>query len=114
MASANAIPGITRGPEFESEKLEAAHGDRVVKEAKQGHGMEPNETLINAAVDSIEKTGNMFGRKLEVQYDTNSGMVVFTVYTEEGKMIRRIPPEEAIRMAARQADTRSQYLNEIM
>ncbi|MCP4606269.1 MAG: flagellar protein FlaG [Proteobacteria bacterium] len=112
MSTAKSIPGIQRGPDFERETHEASRVDRVAKAAKLSRPPEINDPVVSAAVDAIDELSNSLGRKLDVQYDTGSGLVVMTLYSADGeKMIRRIPPEEAIRMAQRLKDERSRYLD---
>lgn len=115
MPTTKSIPGIQRGPDFDREVHEVARTERLVKEVKLGRQTEANDPLIQAAVEAVEEIGaaDELGREYDVQYDRNSGVVVFTVYAADGEtVIRRIPPEEAIRMAQHRKHRRSQLLSQ--
>lgn len=115
MSTAKAIPGITRGPDFERETQEPRQAERIAKEGKLERSPEANDPIVLAAVEAIHEMSRTMGTKIDVQYERNSGEVVMTVYSGDGEtMIRRIPPDEAIRMAQSLKEQRSVHLDSIV
>lgn len=114
MSTAKAIPGITRGPDFEREAQEPRQAERVTKEAKLERPQELNDPIVSAAVEAIHEMAQQIGRKIDMQWEANTGNIIMTVYSGDGeKMIRRIPPDEAIRMAQSLKEERSVHLDAI-
>ncbi|MCP4679845.1 MAG: flagellar protein FlaG [Deltaproteobacteria bacterium] len=112
MSTAKSIPGIQRGPDFERETHEASRVDQVTKAAKLERPPEINDPVVSAALDAVNEISDSIGRKVDVQYDTSTGQVVMTVLSSDGEeVIRRLPPEEAIRMAQRLKDERSRFMD---
>ncbi|MDD5308899.1 MAG: flagellar protein FlaG [Deltaproteobacteria bacterium] len=112
MPTTKPIPGIQRGPDFDREINEPARVERVAKEARQGRAVEVNDPVVAAALAAVQELADSMQRKIEVQWERNTGLVVITVLTKDGgEIIRRIPPEEAIRMAQNIKNWRSQYLD---
>ncbi len=113
MSTTKSIPGIQRGPDFDRETHEASHVDHVAKATKLERPPEVNDPIVAAAVDAADEIADSIGRKLDVQYDTSSGQIVMTVLSSDGEeVIRRVPPEEAIRMAQRLKDERSRFMDQ--
>ena len=109
------IPGIQRGPDFDREVHEPAKIEQVEKAAKLHRKPEANDPIIEAAVTALEEVKDTFARDLDIQYEANSGMIVMTLYDgNSGKEIRKIPPEEAIRMAQYRKQMRAQYMDSIL
>ncbi len=116
MPAAKSIPGIQRGPDFEAETHEVSRTERVVREAKLQRPAEVNDPLVTAAVDALEEAAEMadLGRQVDVQYNSETGMIVFSIYSADGdRLIRQIPPEEAIRMAENLSEQRSHLLDQM-
>ncbi len=114
MPATKSIPGIQKGPDFDSEVYEPARVEKVIEEIKHQRPVEANDTVVAAAIESVKEAADSIGRKIDVQFDRSTGRVVFTVYSSDGeKVIRRVPPEEAIRMAQRMKNQRAQYLDNI-
>ncbi len=109
------IPGIQRGPDFDREINEVSTMEKVAKATKLQRPPEANDPIVSAAVDAAHEIANSIGRKVDVQYETGSGMIVMSVYSADGEeLIRRIPPEEAIRMAQNHKTDRSQFFDEVV
>ncbi|MCU0662993.1 MAG: flagellar protein FlaG [Myxococcota bacterium] len=115
MSTAKAIPGITRGPDFEREAQEPRQAERIVKEGKLDRLPEINDPIISAAVEAVHEMAQHFGTQIDVQYERDTGNIVMAVYTGDGKkMIRRIPADEAIRMAQSLKEERSVLFDSIV
>ena len=115
MPIAKSIPGIQRGPDFDREVYEPKHVEDIVKEARHDRKPEANDPIVDAAVTALKEVAGTFERDLDVQYDTRSGMVVMTLYDgENGEEIRKIPPEDAIRMAQARKQMRAQYMDSVL
>ena len=115
MSTTKAIPGIQRGPDFDRELNETYRVDENAKAAKMNRPLEVNDPVVKAAVDAVAEMSNVLGRQIDVQFDTNSETVVMTVYSGDGeKVIRSVPPEEAIRMAQRLREDRANFLESIL
>jgi uncharacterized FlaG/YvyC family protein len=115
MPIAKSIPGIQKGPDFDREVHETRHVEEVTKAARLQRPPETNDPLAEAAVTAVKEVAYTFKRDLDVQYDTNSGLVVMTLYDgNSGKEIRRIPPEEAIRMAHHRKQMRSRLMESLL
>ncbi len=100
MSTTKPIPGIQRGPDFDREVHDKDHVDKMNRQAKLDRPAEVNDPIINAAVEAVQEVSDSFERKVDVQYETGSGMIVLTVYAADGEeVIRRVPPEEAIRLS---------------
>jgi uncharacterized FlaG/YvyC family protein len=118
MATTKTIAGIQRGPDFDREAYEPSRVERVERSIKDDHNRQPetNDPLVRAAVEAgNEVATSMGGTKIDVKYDTKSGMVVIAVMSADGeKVIRYVPPEEAIREAQRRKELRSQYIENVI
>jgi uncharacterized FlaG/YvyC family protein len=115
MPVTKSIPGIQRGPDFDREVHDPAKVEQVTKSAKLHRKPEANDPIIDAAVTALEEVKESFGRNLDIQYETNSGMIVMTLYNDEtGEEIRKIPPEEAIRLAQYRKQLRAQYMDKVL
>jgi uncharacterized FlaG/YvyC family protein len=109
------IPGIQRGPDFDREVHDPAKIEQVEKAARLHRQPEANDPIVEAAVTALEEVKDTFGRNLDIQYETNSGMIVMTLYdSETGEEIRKIPPEEAIRMAQYRKHMRARYMDGVL
>lgn len=114
MSATKPIPGLQRGPDFEWEVHEPTHVERVQKEAKERRVLEANDPIVSAAVEAVHEMASSLNRKIDVQYERNSGMVVMTIYDSTGEeIIRRLPPEDTIRMAQNLKDQRARYLDSV-
>ena len=115
MPIAKTIPGIQRGPDFDREVHESQHVEELSKAARLNRKPESNDPIVSAAVTALQEVADTFERNLDVQYDTNSGMIVMTLYDGvSGEEIRQIPPEEAIRMAQYRKQMRAQYMDKVL
>ena len=115
MPIAKTIPGIQRGPDFDREVHESKHVEEVSTAARLNRAPEANDPIVSAAVTALREVSDTFGRNLDVQYDTNSGMIVMTLYDEaSGEEIRQIPPEDAIRLAQYRKQLRAQYMDKVL
>ena len=115
MGSAAGIPGLTKGPDFENEKKESAHLQNVRKEVKQNQVSQTNDPIILSAVEKLEQLSSLSSRKIDIQYDNEKGVVVFTIYSPDGQnKIWQIPKDDAIKMAFKMSNSNSQYINAIM
>lgn len=109
------IPGIQRGPDFDREINEASTIEKIAKTAKLDRPPEANDPIVSAAVDAAHELANSIGRKVDVQYEPKTGIIVMSVYSADGEeLIRRIPPEDAIRMAQNHKTDRSQFFDEVI
>ncbi len=114
MSTAKNIPGIQRGPEFDREVHEKATVEKVDKAAKLERTPEVNDPIVSAAVDAVSEVADSLGRKVDVQYDPSSGEIVMTIYTADGeKVLRRVPPEEAVRLSQRLQSNRSKFFESV-
>jgi len=114
MPSTKTIPGIQKGPDFDREAHEPYHVEKAVKGVKLGRQPDLNDPIVNAAVDALAEVSESFGENVDIQYERHSGMIVMTIYEEDGETVeRRIPPEEAIRMAQHRKEMRAQYLSSV-
>lgn len=115
MSTAKAIPGITRGPDFEREAQEPRQVEKIVQGGKLDRPPEVNDPIVSAAVEALHEMAQQLGRKVDVQYERKSGQVIMTVYTGDGQTeIRRIPPEDAIRMAQSLKEEKSMSLDSVV
>lgn len=109
------IPGIQRGPDFDREIHEPQHVDELSKTARLNRKPEANDPIVTAAVTALQEVSDTFDRNLDVQYDTNSGMIVMTLYDGvSGEEIRQLPPEDAIRLAQYRKQLRAQYMDTVL
>ena len=115
MSTTKSIPGIQRGPDFDKESYESHRVQENAKAVKLNRPAEANDPIVAAAVDAVSEMSDMLGRKIDVQYETSSKMVIMTVYSGDGeKVISRIPPEEAIRLSHRLREDRANFLESIL
>ncbi|MDJ0761584.1 MAG: flagellar protein FlaG [Myxococcota bacterium] len=113
MTTTKSIQGMQRGgPDIEREIANSPNQDKVAKAVKLDRPPEVNDPVVSAAIEAISEIGEIDGNKLDVKYETSTGMIVMTVYGPDGEsVIRQIPPEEAIRMAQHRRHSRAQYLS---
>jgi uncharacterized FlaG/YvyC family protein len=111
MSTMKAIPGVERVLDFDCEVNEPARVERVAKEARQGRAVEINDPIVDAAITAVQELADSMQRKIDVQWDRATGTIVVTVSTKDGEIIRRFPPDEAIRMAQNVRNWRAQYLD---
>ena len=115
MPMTKTIPGIQRGPDFDREVHDPVKVEQVEKAAKLHRKPEVNDPIIDAAVTALEEVKDTFKRNLDIQYEANTGMIVMTLYDgATGEEIRKIPPEEAIRMAQHRKQMRAHYMDEVL
>lgn len=115
MPNAKTIPGVQRGPDFDREVHESQHVEEVSKTARMNRKPEANDPVVSAAITALQEVSDTFDRDLDVQYDTDSGLIVMTLYdAENGEEIRQIPPDEAIRMAQYRKQLRAQYMDGVL
>ncbi len=115
MPIATSIPGIQREPDYEREVNDAKHVEETAKAAKLNRKPEVNDPVVSAAITALQEVADTFDKGLNVQYDTNSGMIVMTVFNEStGEEIRQIPPEDAIRLAQYRKQMRAQYMDGVL
>jgi len=115
MSNTRTIGGLQRGPDFDREVYEPQHVEKVTFEEKHKRKAETNDPLIRAAVEAAGEVSKDYGDRVDIQFERNSGMVVMTILDATGeRVIRRIPPEEMIRMAQRIKENRDQLLENIM
>ena len=114
MPSTKSIPGIQKGPDFDREAHEPSHVEAVEKEIKLDRKPELNDPVVAAAMEALKEVEDSFGREMDLQYERNSGLLVMTIYDDSGeKIIRRIPPDDAIRLAQNRKKMRAQYLDAV-
>jgi uncharacterized FlaG/YvyC family protein len=115
MPIATSIQGIPREPDFEREVNDAKHVEELSKAAKLNRKPEANDPIVSAAITALQEVSDTFDKGLKVQYETNSGMIVMTIYNEStGEEIRQLPPEDAIRLAQHRKQLRAQYTDSVI
>jgi uncharacterized FlaG/YvyC family protein len=74
-----------------------------------------NDPALASAVEKLEQSSSISERKVEIEYDAERGLVVFTIYSPDGEnKIWQIPRDEAIKMASKMSSQNSQYVNAVM
>jgi flagellar protein FlaG len=59
-------------------------------------------TFLNDAIDKLKKAGDIFNRRLEFKVDEETHRIMVKVIdTETDKVIKEIPPEQIIELAAK-------------
>lgn len=111
-------------PSRPSEERDKAAVERPVsqrqRETDVPEGKERPAAKLTAAeaVEPLQRAAQALGRRVDVQYRDDMNVVVMVVYrddpeTGEEKVVRQIPPEEALRLAQRLQEARSTILDEI-
>jgi len=61
-----------------------------------------NKNYVNEAIKKLKQAGDIFNRRLDFRVDeATKRIVVKVIDTETDKVIKEIPPEQLIRLAAR-------------
>jgi uncharacterized FlaG/YvyC family protein len=115
MAIAVSIPGVPKEIDYEREVNDAKHVEELSRATKLNRMPEANDPVVSAAITALQEVSDTFNKGLDVKYDTGSGMIVMTLYNEStGEEIRKIPPEDAIRLAQHRKQMRAQYLEDVL
>ncbi len=73
---------------------------------------EPERKQVDRVVESLNELANSLQRRIEFSIDDNTGRTVITIVDQESdRVIRQIPPEELMRLAAHLQETQGLIIN---
>ncbi len=82
-----------------SSKTEVNTGKQIEESIKNS---KYNKNYVNEAIKKLKQAGDIFNRRLDFRVDeATKRIVVKVIDTETDKVIKEIPPEQLIRLAAR-------------
>ncbi|WP_406678096.1 flagellar protein FlaG [Moorella sp. ACPs] len=84
-------------------QVQESKGIKINTERKQQEGrQQPGEKQLEKSVEQLNKAAEAFNIELRFKVDReNNELYVYVIDVNEGKIIRRIPPENVMEVASR-------------
>jgi uncharacterized FlaG/YvyC family protein len=74
----------------------------IEKDASEIEGNADGKVIINEAIERLKSAGDLFNRRIDLRVDEETNRVVVKVIdTKTDKVIKEIPPEQILHLAAK-------------